>query len=504
MGSLPICWQKGSGLVAVFRKWAIRAGAALALMLMTVLAVRAWDAWHAPPLSLWHSVTPRELVAREIDGASWNEWIAAEDRVFAEVRAQVTARLPGSDQIPGNRYFAGSPMNAANFTWDWNRSYVLVPQGAPLGAVVLLHGLTDSPYSLRHVGEYYLARGFAVVAIRMPGHGTVPASLTRVKWQDWMAATRLGVRQARALAPAPSPLHVVGYSNGAALALAYALEATDNASLARPDQLVLFSPMVGITRYARFAGVLGWPAVFPGFAKAAWLDTAPEYNPFKYTSFPVNAARQSSQLVNEVRERFARLGVAGPPQGFPRVLAFQSVVDATVSTVAVVDLFHALPASGNELVLFDRNHAASVGPLIKSENLGVPAALASPAARRFGFTLVTGTEADPASMEARRTAASQTTHSVSPLAARYPSDMFSLSHVALPFPLDDPLYGHQPRQDEHYGVRLGTVAVRGERGALAVNMETLMRAQSNPFFGYVLERIAETLPRQEPAAGTSE
>ena len=46
----------------------------------------------------------------------------------------------------------------------------------------------------------------------------------------------------------------------------------------------------------------------------------------------------------------------------------------------------------------------------------------------------------------------------------------------MPFPLDDALYGRVPRQDESYGVRLGTVAVRGERGSLVVGVETLMRA----------------------------
>ena len=80
---------------------------------------------------------------------------------------------------------------------DWNRSYILEPDGPAVGAVVLLHGLTDSPYSLRHVARRYRDRGFVAVAIRMPGHGTVPAALTDVEWEDWDAATRLAVREAR-------------------------------------------------------------------------------------------------------------------------------------------------------------------------------------------------------------------------------------------------------------------------------------------------------------------
>src|SRR6185369_11754018 len=146
---------------------------------------------------------------------------------------------------------------------------------------------------------------------RMPGHGTVPAGLTRVDWQDWMAATRLAVRHARELAGQKAPLHLVGYSNGGALALKYALDALEDPGLARPERIVLLSPMIGVTSFARFAGVLGWPAVFPPFAKAAWLDVLPEYNPIKYNSFPVNAARQSSLLTRELQAQIARLADRG-------------------------------------------------------------------------------------------------------------------------------------------------------------------------------------------------
>ena len=36
-----------------------------------------------------------------------------------------------------------------------------------------------------------------MLALRMPGHGTVPAGLTDVVWEDWLAAVRVGVRHVR-------------------------------------------------------------------------------------------------------------------------------------------------------------------------------------------------------------------------------------------------------------------------------------------------------------------
>ncbi len=219
------------------------------------------------------------------------------------MRANVTAKLEAAERNPANRYFEGSPLYAGRFARDWNRSYVLEPDAPPAGVVVLLHGLTDSPYSLRHVAERYRAHGWLALGIRLPAHGTVPAALAKVDWQDWMAATRLAVREARRRAGPGVPFHLVGYSNGGALAVKYALDALEDPALAMPDRIVLLSPMIGVTAFARFAGVLGWPAVIPRFAKTAWLDIEPEYNPFKYNSFPVNGARQSSLLSRALQAR---------------------------------------------------------------------------------------------------------------------------------------------------------------------------------------------------------
>jgi alpha-beta hydrolase superfamily lysophospholipase len=477
-------------------KWLKRTAVAAGLILGTVLAVRAFDAWRSPPLALWHSEAPHELHAAAIDGADWAGWRAAEVAAFDEVRSNVTDQLPDADRIPTNRYFSGSPMHGSRFATDWNRSYVQLPEAVPLGAVVLLHGLTDSPYSLRHIGESYRQRGFAVVAIRLPGHGTVPAGLVGARWEDWTAATRLAVRHARSLAGAHTPLHLVGYSNGGALALKYTLEALDDPALARPDQLVLLSPMVGITSFARFAGVLGWPAVFPAFAKSAWLDTLPEYNPFKYNSFPVNGARQSSQMTEAVRKHMLKHVEAGTLAGFPRVLTFQSVVDSTVFTAAVIEnLYQVLPANGSELVLFDLNHQAKVGPLIRPGITATLKQILESSHRNFVLTLVTSSAADTAQVEARSFGAGVSEPTRVALSQAYPRDMYSLSHVALPFPMDDPVYGQQP-SEESFGVRLGMLAVRGERGTLIVDVGTLMRATCNPFYDYQLEKLLATLPAQ--------
>src|SRR4029453_6402480 len=128
-----------------------RAAVVLAACALTVLAIRAWDSRRGPPLELWHTFVPDELRAKAIDAIGWDEYLGAEERVVASVRTEVTDRLDAGDRVRFNRYFADSAVYPPHLAHDWNRSSVMEPDGEPVGAVVLLHGLTDSPFSTRHV-----------------------------------------------------------------------------------------------------------------------------------------------------------------------------------------------------------------------------------------------------------------------------------------------------------------------------------------------------------------
>ena len=72
--------------------------------------------------------------------------------------------------------------------------------------------------------------------------------------------------------------------------------------------------------------------------------------------------------------------------------------------------------------------------------------------------------------------------------------------TSLPFPPSNGLCGFEPDPDDDFGIRLGAVAARGERGALIVSLDTLLRMSSNPFFPYLLERIEEGIGSGTPRA----
>jgi len=165
----------------------------VAALLVLLIALRAWDVYHGPDLRAWHTKVPPELDAAALDATDWAGFMAAEARAFDFVRQKVSDHLAPEDRGPANRYDPASPLHPAAFAQDWNRSYVLEPKGPLRGAVVLVHGLTDAPFNMRHLAALYAEAGFIAIAPRMPGHGTVPAGLAEVVWSDWAAATRLAV-----------------------------------------------------------------------------------------------------------------------------------------------------------------------------------------------------------------------------------------------------------------------------------------------------------------------
>lgn len=485
----------------VIRKRMKRLAILVAVAAVTLFTVRVYDTQRGPALEPWHTEAPPELEAAALDHTDWAGYLKAEQRAFDDVYRNVTQKLDSSERLPLNRYFEGSPIYPEHFRHDWNRSYELVPPGKPCGAVVMLHGLTDSPYSLRHLAEHYRQRGWLVVGIRLPAHGTVPGALTRVSWEDWLAATRLAVREARAKTGPEAPLQLVGFSNGGALAMKYTLDSLQDKTLARPQRVVLISPMIGVTAFARFAGIAGWPAVFPPFAKAAWLSILPEFNPFKYNSFPVNGARQSWQLTQALQQQIAQTQRGGQLTQLPPVLTFQSVLDSTVSTRAVVEaLYNRLPANGSELVLFDINRRAEFGPLLRPDaDTAIDTLLPAPP-RRYTTTVISnappGAKTPGNSAVAVRLSAGQTVPQQQVLGIAYPPEIYSLSHVALPFPPEDSLYGRTPVPLHQFGISFGTLASRGERGALVESMDALMRISSNPFYPYLLARIDQGIAQE--------
>jgi len=89
------------------------------------------------------------------------------------------------------------------------------------GAVLLLHGLTGSPYTFGPLAESIANLGFEVLAPLLPGHGTSPEHLQHTRWNDWLMAARTHFDD---LAERHEQVFIVGFSMGSLLGIVLAQE----------------------------------------------------------------------------------------------------------------------------------------------------------------------------------------------------------------------------------------------------------------------------------------
>ena len=461
-------------------------------VLLTILLGRGCQARHLPDLKPWHRADLGDVKAGQLgDSATLADYLAREDAVFRALSERVLAAVPSEDRATAYRYNAGGPLDPTRLPVNGNRTFELVPENVTGGAL-LVHGLTDAPYSMRPLAEALAKRGFYCLAPRMPGHGTAPSGLESVRWEDWVPVVRLAARHVRAKAGDGKPFVAVGYSNGGALVTQYAQDALEDPRLPRPDRIVLLSPMIGVSPLARLARIASFLHVVPYFEKNAWLDVVPEYNPYKYNSFPANAGLQTYGLTRALNAQTERLAADGRLAGLAPVLAFQSLPDATVSTEAIVRrFFDRLPANGSELVLFDVNRAGAIAPFVKRPEQDLLADLRTRTNLKYRITLVSNVRTDTREVGAWSAGPGPVRVEEKPLGLSWPQDVFSLSHVALPFPESDDLYGRLDDPPPTLGIRLGRVGPRGERSVLTVGWDQWMRLTWNPFYPWMESRAVE-------------
>jgi alpha-beta hydrolase superfamily lysophospholipase len=446
-------------------------------------------------LSIWHHAELDEEFTASSDVSSFDQYLALEDRLFKQLDELVYAEVPRGSRHVVNRFSRDSLSDPGRWPVNWNRSFVL-PNEQPTAAVLLLHGLTDSPYSMRALGERLHKSGAWVLGLRIPGHGTAPSALVETSWQDMAAAVRIAARQVKDRV-AGKPFYIIGYSNGGALAIEYTLATLDDNSMPTPSGIVLLSPEIEVSEIAAFAVWQARLGHLLGLEKFAWSTVIPEYEPFKYGSFPVNAGDLAYRITNHNQQRLTAMQNSGKLKKMPPILAFQSSADATVIPQALVhNLFARLPSSSHQLVLYDINRNVDIKDLLEYDPMTVFNPLLKRTDPGFDLTLVTNEKAGSNRVVAIRSTADKEDSKTSTYISEWPTRIFSLSHVALPFPPDDPVYGG-PAAGESPGIQLGNLDLRGERGVLRITGTGLLRLRWNPFFDYQQSRTLEFMNLSE-------
>ncbi|MGY1663087.1 alpha/beta hydrolase [Geodermatophilus sp. SYSU D00705] len=219
--------------------------------------------------------------------------------------------------------------------------------GGPAGGgtgVLLLHGFTGSPFSMRPWGEHLAAAGFAVRAPLLPGHGTRWQDCNLSTEQDWVDAVTTALDE---LAAECDRVVVAGLSMGGTLAVRLAE--------LRPDDvagLVLVNPSLLTQRLdAKLLPLLArltpsWAPIANDIKKAGVTELA-------YPKLPTRAVLGLRRLWTATRADLAR--VTAP------LLVFRSVTDHVVEPASVRVLLAGVSSTDTtEVLLEDSYHVATL------------------------------------------------------------------------------------------------------------------------------------------------
>lgn len=277
---------------------------------------------------------PQPLEARH-HASGLNSRLSGGQQEFADYVAQQRKMIAQA------RSRIGSPNT--EIIIDGNAPFELRPSGNyPAGrekpykrGVLLTHGLTDSPYFMRHLGEFFQQNGFRVMAVLLPGHGTQPGDLLDVHWHEWAKAVAYGADK---LAAEVDDLYLAGFSAGGALSVYQSLRDS------RVRGLFLFSPAFKISPKAAWANLhKAYSWLIPS---AKWISIMPDRDIYKYESFPKNAAAQMYALTREVNEQRLLHKLNLP------VFTAASADDTTTDTLATLNFMINMPHPSGKLVLY--------------------------------------------------------------------------------------------------------------------------------------------------------
>lgn len=232
--------------------------------------------------------------------------------------------------------------------------------------VLLIHGLTDSPYLFHDLAFEYHKMGLTVRTLLLPGHGTAPEALIKVSEREWRQATQYAMKQ---MLSDFDNVILGGFSTGGALII---------------DQLM--HTKWTSTELAQIKGVMMWSPASKANSDFAWAAKYIDYVPYldyintgadidfaKYESFPFNAAAQVHKLMKRIN------GDGKEIKFIPDVPLFvvASEVDQTIDTkrtLAILNKWHKANTrtTQNEDTLIYYGHWKKLDNVSQSVNIHIP------------------------------------------------------------------------------------------------------------------------------------
>ncbi len=221
--------------------------------------------------------------------------------------------------------------------------------------VLVCHGFTGSPASMRPWGEHLAALGYGVEVPRLPGHGTTWQEMNTTRWDDWYGEVQVAFEKLRR---DNEQVVLAGLSMGGALSLRLAAD--------RPDEvagLALVNPAVTSTNRQLLAlPLLRWvvPSL-PGIGNDVKLPGADEGG---YDRTPLKALHSMVQAWKPLRADLHRITTP--------LRLFRSTEDHVVDPSSARLILDSVSSHDKqEILLHDSFHVATIdndAPMIFDES----------------------------------------------------------------------------------------------------------------------------------------
>lgn len=168
------------------------------------------------------------------------------------------------------------------------------PAGRKVG-VLLCHGFSGSPASMRPWAEYLAGQGYSTIVPRLPGHGTKWQDMNLTRWPDWYGEVERALAK---LAEHCDKIVVAGLSMGGTLSIRLTEEYAGNGAKSLGDRFVgtiLVNPSLATER--KDAALLPLVRhIIPAFPGIANDIAKPGVDEIAYTRLPLQAAYSLQQL----------------------------------------------------------------------------------------------------------------------------------------------------------------------------------------------------------------
>ncbi len=226
---------------------------------------------------------------------------------------------------------------------DWSEAAAFDFKGNRIG-VLLLHGFTATPQSVRPWGEYLSKAGYTVSCPLLPGHGVSWQVMNKTRWQDWYETAVMDFEN---LQKDCDQVFVMGLSMGATLALKIAEDYPDKVT-----GLVLVNPSVMTKDWrAHFAPIV--KLVKPSLQGIGNDIKKADAQELAYDRFPVKAFDSLRHLWEITRTHL--VNVTAP------VLLFHSRQDHTVEPInSTIVLKGISSADKQEIICENSYHVATL------------------------------------------------------------------------------------------------------------------------------------------------